>query len=310
MGQGFEWEVVEAVDAGRWRRLTRWRWPAATEQHGRGDPVAWSTSQLAELAGTTLKTVRHYHKVGLLEEPERAHNGYKRYGAAHLVRLLRIRRLVDLGVPLSDIPAPEAPDDEVEQVLRALDAELAAGIERQQRLRRELAAILDERASLDLPAGLSTSIKDLPANDRSFLVAFSSFLTPSAMSVFEEQLAAPRSPVSTEFDDLPPDAPEEVRQELTRRMLPEVRRQQAEYPVFDNVGSYSRRDETVARSVVLHSLVEFYNEAHLDVLRRVNEMLVAERANAADGPPAGGEPAGDGPENPSLGGGGDEAPAG
>ncbi|NJQ04421.1 helix-turn-helix domain-containing protein [Streptomyces lonarensis] len=256
--------------------------------------MAWSTSQLAELAGTTLKTVRHYHKIGLLEEPERAHNGYKRYGAAHLVRLLRIRRLVDLGVSLSDIPAAEAPDDEVEQVLRALDAELAAGIERQQRLRRELAAILDERASLDLPAGLATSIKDLPANDRAFLVAFSSFLTPSAMTEFERQMAEPRSEVSAEFDALPPDAPDEVRQDIARRMVPEVRRQQAEYPVFDDVGSYSRHDEAVARSVVLHSLVEFYHEAHLDVLRRVNEMLVAEKQTAvetAGSGPAAGEPA-------------------
>ncbi|MFX4294167.1 MerR family transcriptional regulator [Streptomyces bohaiensis] len=244
--------------------------------------MAWSTSQLAELAGTTLKTVRHYHKIGLLEEPERAHNGYKRYGAAHLVRLLRIRRLVDLGVPLSDIPGPEAPDDEVEKLLRALDAELAAGIERQQRMRREIGAILDERASLDLPAGLGSSIKDLPANDRAFLVAFSSFLTPSAMTVFEEQLAAPRSEVSAEFDALPADAPEEVRQQVAHRMLPEIRQQQAEYPLFDSVGSYSRRDEDLARSVVLHSLVEFYNEAHLDVLRRVNEMLVAEKEAAAE----------------------------
>ncbi|WP_399921406.1 MerR family transcriptional regulator [Streptomyces kanamyceticus] len=48
---------------------------------------AWSTGQLAELAGTTTKTVRHYHETGLLDEPERAPNGYKRYGVSHLVRL-------------------------------------------------------------------------------------------------------------------------------------------------------------------------------------------------------------------------------
>ncbi|MEQ3553652.1 WhiB family transcriptional regulator [Pseudonocardia nematodicida] len=40
--------------------------------------VAWSTRQLAELAGTTVRAVRHYHEVGLLDEPARRANGYKR----------------------------------------------------------------------------------------------------------------------------------------------------------------------------------------------------------------------------------------
>ena len=50
--------------------------------------MGWSTRELAELAGTTIKAVRHYHEHGLLEEPRRAVNGYKQYGAGHLVRLL------------------------------------------------------------------------------------------------------------------------------------------------------------------------------------------------------------------------------
>ncbi len=52
--------------------------------------MAWSTRQLAALAGTTLRAVRHYHEVGLLDEPERASNGYKQYRTEHLLRLLRI----------------------------------------------------------------------------------------------------------------------------------------------------------------------------------------------------------------------------
>ena len=35
--------------------------------------------QLARYAGVTIKAVRHYHKVGLLPEPERDHSGYRRY---------------------------------------------------------------------------------------------------------------------------------------------------------------------------------------------------------------------------------------
>ena len=44
-------------------------------------------------------------EVRLLEEPERRANGYKQYGVSHLVRLLRIKRLVDLGFSLSQIAA-------------------------------------------------------------------------------------------------------------------------------------------------------------------------------------------------------------
>ena len=54
--------------------------------------MEWSTRELAALAGTTVNTVRHYHAVGLLEVPERRHNGYKQYRVHHLVRLIRLRR--------------------------------------------------------------------------------------------------------------------------------------------------------------------------------------------------------------------------
>ncbi|MCX6466467.1 MAG: MerR family transcriptional regulator [Pseudonocardiales bacterium] len=49
--------------------------------------------------------MRHYHDVGLLEEPRRRTNGYKQYGVAHLVRVLRITRLADLGLTLPQSPS-------------------------------------------------------------------------------------------------------------------------------------------------------------------------------------------------------------
>ncbi|GAA3777814.1 DUF3159 domain-containing protein [Micromonospora maritima] len=91
----------------------------------------------------------HAHR-GRLEEPERAANGYKRYGIRHLVRLLRIRRLVDLGVSLADTAVAQESVEGAEQTFRALDVELAASIERQQRIRAELAAILRQMGG---PAG-------------------------------------------------------------------------------------------------------------------------------------------------------------
>lgn len=38
--------------------------------------MSWSTSQLACLADTTTPTVRHHHRVELLEAPERLANGW------------------------------------------------------------------------------------------------------------------------------------------------------------------------------------------------------------------------------------------
>jgi DNA-binding transcriptional MerR regulator len=57
----------------------------------------------AAFAGITIKTVRHYHKLGLVEEPARDHSGYRRYGSAELLRLVQVKTLATAGVPLADI---------------------------------------------------------------------------------------------------------------------------------------------------------------------------------------------------------------
>jgi DNA-binding transcriptional MerR regulator len=86
--------------------------------------------QLASYAGVTVRTVRHYHVKGLLPEPERDHSGYRRYGAAAVVELVKIRTLAEAGVPLSRLPA-----------LLVADAEefAAASLEIDRRLQEEIA---------------------------------------------------------------------------------------------------------------------------------------------------------------------------
>ncbi len=59
--------------------------------------------QAAVFAGITIKTVRHYHKLGLLDEPARDSSGYRRYGSPELLRLVQVRTLAAAGVPLADI---------------------------------------------------------------------------------------------------------------------------------------------------------------------------------------------------------------
>ena len=56
-------------------------------------------TQIADLAGTTPRAVRHYHRLGLLSVPPTVRGG-REYGVEHLARLLRIRWLADGTDPL------------------------------------------------------------------------------------------------------------------------------------------------------------------------------------------------------------------
>ena len=69
-------------------------------------------AQIARLTGTTVRTVRYYHSLGLLPVPEER-GGWRDYELSHVARLSRIRWLTQAGVPL-------------ETVARILDAEPVA----------------------------------------------------------------------------------------------------------------------------------------------------------------------------------------
>lgn len=115
--------------------------------------------EVARLAGTTVRAVRHYTATGLVAEPERDASGYRRYGSTDLVRVVRIRRLRDLGIPLSQVAALlDAPPGAVALALDTLDAELAASIAELQERRDRLRALREEELDAELPQGLS----DLP----------------------------------------------------------------------------------------------------------------------------------------------------
>lgn len=80
------------------------------------DTVFMRIGQLAEAAQTTPRTVRHYHRLGLLAEPVRRANGYREYTMDDVVRLVRIRWLAERGVPLGSIAALFAADTSGEGV--------------------------------------------------------------------------------------------------------------------------------------------------------------------------------------------------
>jgi DNA-binding transcriptional MerR regulator len=100
--------------------------------------------QLAAYAGVTVRAVRHYHAKGLLPEPARDQSGYRRYDAAAVVALIRIKTLADAGVPLARVhDMLDADPDRFAAAITDIDRRLHAEIEQlrdhQQRI-AELAA--------------------------------------------------------------------------------------------------------------------------------------------------------------------------
>ena len=115
------------------------------------------SKEIADLAGVTVRTLRHYRKIGLLREPERAENGYCEYTVDDLVRLLRIKTLSSLGFSLDDIARMLDADGAkqegatYDEKLDELDRELALQIERLEEKRRTVARLRAEGISPDMP---------------------------------------------------------------------------------------------------------------------------------------------------------------
>ncbi|WP_226366426.1 MerR family transcriptional regulator [Pseudonocardia sp. ICBG162] len=237
--------------------------------------MTWSTREIAELAGTSLRAVRHYHEVGLLTEPARRANGYKQYGVEHLVRLLRIKRLADLGFSLPQIADTLDDRDHPEQALRTLDAELAATVDRLQRARVELAAILDRRAPADLPVELvPAQASSLTDADRSLVLLMTRVMGPRKLAAYGALLRdMPADPTDGEFDALHADAGEDVRRDLAERMLPHVRRVQEAHPELRGPDDDAPRGARVLAETTNAAMQELYNPAQVDVLVRVAALL-------------------------------------
>ncbi len=98
----------------------------------------WSIQEIARLAGTTSRTLRHYDDIGLLTPSRIAHNGYRHYDEAALVRLQRILLLRELGLGLPQIG--EVLDRERSEA-SALEAHLAWLRQEQNRLTRQIASV-------------------------------------------------------------------------------------------------------------------------------------------------------------------------
>ena len=244
--------------------------------------MAWSTRELAELANTTVNTIRHYHREGLLEEPERRYNGYKQYEVRHLVRLLRIRRLADLGVPLSQMRDLSEGGGSSPDILRDIDAELQSSIERLQAARADIAAILDHEAPADSPVGFASVASRLSTRDSSMIHIYTQLYDVDALADVRRMASDAPDDTNAEIDSLPADADEQTRQELAERLATTLTQNFIDYPWLSDPAAHLSKSGLVTAQTFVDAMVELYNPAQLDVLVRANT-IAAERVRAMRG---------------------------
>ncbi len=71
----------------------------------RGQHKNYTVGELAQLAGVSVRTLRHYDQIGLLRPQSRDDNDYRQYGFDDLLRLQHILFFRELDVPLKTIKA-------------------------------------------------------------------------------------------------------------------------------------------------------------------------------------------------------------
>jgi DNA-binding transcriptional MerR regulator len=129
--------------------------------------------ELAALVGVSTRTVRYYHQMGLLAEPERLPNGYREYRLRDAVRLARVRHLAGLGLSLEELRDALADDQgkDFREVLEELDADLAKEQEAIGVRRARLAVLLaqpDLRADSMVSPDAAAVLRELAAGGSRF----------------------------------------------------------------------------------------------------------------------------------------------
>jgi DNA-binding transcriptional MerR regulator len=85
---------------------------------------AYTVSQLARMAGVSVRALHYYDQIGLLEPSSRTEAGYRLYGEPELLRLQQILFFKELDMPL----------DEVREILDDPGFEQVAALERHRQL--------------------------------------------------------------------------------------------------------------------------------------------------------------------------------
>jgi DNA-binding transcriptional MerR regulator len=244
--------------------------PSGPPIGARREAVSWSTRELAELANTTVNTIRHYHRIGLLREPERRYNGYKQYGVRDLICLLRILRLVGLGVHLADVREMTAGGDDTVATLQAVDADLSSRIARLQQARDDIAAIMQGSAPPDAPLGFVSIASQLTDADLSILHLSNQLYDDDARADLQRMVAleTDAGTLGKEIAALAATADEATRQRLADSLAPILVQNLVDYPWLMNPSRHLAKGERVTRATFAEAFGALYNAAQRDVLSR------------------------------------------
>jgi MerR family transcriptional regulator, thiopeptide resistance regulator len=116
------------------------------------EPSEHRIGALASATGLSIRALRHYDEIGLLQPSGRSEAGHRLYRAADLERLYRIRLLRSLGVGLPEIGrALDSPSSDLASVIATHLDETDRRIDGGSRLRARLAHMLESITTSSYP---------------------------------------------------------------------------------------------------------------------------------------------------------------
>jgi|ERR1700686_4349123 len=135
----------------------------------------YRSGELAELAGVSTDTLRHYEHKGVLARPLRKANDYRQYPATALQRVRLIRRALAVGFTLDELAAVlsvrdrgGAPCTEVRTLAAAKLSDVETRLREMVELRDELLAVLkdwDRRLAHRAPGQCAHLLESLNAGN-------------------------------------------------------------------------------------------------------------------------------------------------
>ncbi|GAA4899779.1 MerR family transcriptional regulator [Streptomonospora salina] len=247
------------------------------------------SSELAALAGVTVRTLRHYHQIGLLPEPPRTSGDYRQYDVGHLVRVLRITRLTALGVPLSALPDVLDDPTVAEELLDQLDRQAAAEIERLTARRASIDVLRSTGAPPDLPPELSAwqagpglgVPEDMVGYEREQLVLIAHLLGEkgtaglAALLDVPEDARAASAALTARFYALDADTPEHDVEALIDEWVEQIR------PLVTSTGGMSSLDP-LAPALLDQLGARSLRPVQHRVVRALQQRLARERSDSHD----------------------------
>ena len=125
----------------------------------------YSSGELAQACGVTVRTVQYYDEKGLLPPSDFTEGGRRVYTEADASKLRKVLLLKSLGLKLSDIRSFLGSDTSpivLRDILEAQDAKLAKELEERSEARGRIAAIIDSLdATGELPAEIVPDMEDI-----------------------------------------------------------------------------------------------------------------------------------------------------